>query len=469
MLMCDQLRRDALGVYGNGVVKTPNIDRLFEKGMIFSNMFAAHPVCSPNRGAIATGRWPKVNGLVFNGYVLPDSETTMMDVFHKNGYTTYGVGKMHFAPQWGFDWDEKGKGAINPHPAREELPFHGFDHCALTEDNRIGPYGDYLKEHGFDVWQDDHSFTYPQHRCKASPYPEEHHQTTWITDRSIDFLRQHDMAKPFFMWTSYVHPHHPFNPPKPYDTMYAPEDMPLPPYREGEHENRPECYMDCFLGRSYSHCQLESPKMKDIDWQRVIALYYGMISLIDKNVGRIVDYLKSIGEFENTIFVFTSDHGELLGDHHLLYKSFPFDSVTSVPFMVKTPEMVSGGKCGALARSLDIMPTLLELADMDFQPDMNGVSFAAHVNGTRSDDVFEDILIEQPSHHSIRSKKYRLSIFHKHATGGELYDLENDPHNFHNLWNDPESQKIKDELIGRLVGKIYSEVVNPEFKKVGMC
>lgn len=468
LIMCDQLRKNALGIYHNKKVQTPNIDALFEKGTLFSNMFAAHPVCAPNRGAIATGRWPKVNGLVFNAYVLPETETTMMDVFRENGYLTYGIGKMHFSPQWENDWDEKGKGAINPQPKPQEMPHYGFDFCAITEDQRVGPYAEYLKKHGYSEWEDDHSFTFPQNRCISSPYPEEHHQTTWITDRSIKFLKKHDKSKPFFMWTSFVDPHHPFNPPKPFDTLYHPDEMPLPLYKEGEHELRPRCYMNEFTGSNKNHCQLDSRKMKDSDWQKTIALYYGMISLIDKNIGKLVDYLKSIGEYKNTIFVFTSDHGELLGDHHLLYKSFPFDCVTSVPFLVKTPEMKQRHHCDILCQSLDIMPTILDLAGIEYQLPLNGKSLHKHVTRKTNEELNEEILIEQYVHHTIRSKKYRLSIFHNFAKG-ELYDLENDPENFHNLWSEPEYQDIKDGLISKLVKKMYKEVVDPRFKKHGKC
>lgn len=465
--MCDQLRLDALGIYGNDICKTPNIDSLFSRGIVFEEMFTTYPACAPNRCAIATGKWPKINGMVGNGYILPESETTMMDVFRRNGYTTYGVGKMHFAPQWEHDMDDTGKGANNPQP--DSLPWHGFDKCLITEDHRVGPYADYLAEQGLDTWDDVHSFSWgKQHTTQASPYPEEHHQTTWTTDRTIDFFDNHDRSNPFFMWVSYVDPHHPFNPPAPYDTMYKPEDMPVPVYREGEHDNRPFKFMEKLKGMMVNHEQVDLSTFTDHDWQKVVAYYYGMITLIDKNIGRIVSHLKETGQFDNTIFVFTTDHGEILGDHHLLFKSFPFDSVTRVPFMVRRPGDVEQRRQSTLCRSMDIMPTLLDLAGVPFDKKLNGKSLKPYINSDSEPELFDDILIEHSAHQTIRSKKYRLTVYHNDACG-ELYDLEKDPDNLFNVWDDPEYQQIKNELTGRLVAKLYNEIVNPEFEKAGLC
>ena len=466
-IMCDQLRLDALGLYGNDICKTPNIDALFKRGTVFDNMFATTPVCAPNRGAIATGKWPRINGLVCNGYILPETETTMMDVFRRNGYITYGVGKMHFGPQWELEMDDNGKGAIDPQPA--SLPWHGFDHCLITEDHRVGPYADYLSERGLSTWKDVHSFSYgKQHIVQTSPYPEKDHQTTWITDRTLDFIRQHNRSNPFFMWVSYVDPHHPFNPPAPYDTMYDPKDIPAPVYREGEHDNRPCMFMEKFKGMISNHEQCDLSAFSDQDWQKIIAYYYGMISLIDKNIGRIVSHLKATGQFDNTIFVFTTDHGEILGDHHLLFKNFPFDCVTRVPFMVRSPGDTTQRRESALCRSLDIMPTMIDLAGLPLEEKINGISLKPYLDSDSEPERFQDILIEHCVHQTIRSRKYRLTVYHNEACG-ELYDLEKDPQNLFNLWDDREYQQVKNELLGRLVGKLYFEINNPQFAKAGLC
>lgn len=467
-ITCDQLRKDSLGIYENEVIRTPNIDAMFRHGVRFTNMFTAFPVCAPNRGAIATGRWPKVNGLLDNGYMLPHEEQTMMDTFRSNGYVTYGVGKMHFTPQWQWDMDDRGKGAINPQPDPGELPHYGFDHCTITEDHRIGPYSDYLREHGYDPWEDPHSFSMgKQHRTEASPYPEEHHQTTWITDRALDYLCSHKREKPFFMWLSYVDPHHPFNPPKPYDTLYNPADMPLPVYREGEHDKRNESFQEIFRGEGgVRYARTNFSRFKDSDWQRIKAYYYGMVTLIDKNIGRVIDYLKETGDLDTTVVVFTADHGETLGDHHLLFKYFPFDCVTAVPFLVMTPEMKRAKIVDTLCRSLEIMPTVLDLSGLPKPRFINGVSLIDQING-RPKELFDNILIEKSDMKTVRSKKYRLTVYQDHDRG-ELYDLKKDPHNLENVWDENAYRDVKDHLISQLIARL-NEVTDPRFRQIAQC
>ncbi len=174
-----------------------------------------------------------------------------MDVLRKAGYGTYGAGKMHFGPQWNYPPDGSPlidpdyRLAVNPQPSSDRFPWYGFDNVAVTEDHRVGPYEEYLREHGLSLDGELHSASYPQSSTDVSPIPEEHHQTAWITNRAIDFLQDHrsdGQSKPFFLKVSYVHPHHPFNPPKPYDTMYEPEDVPLPEWREGEEDAWPDAY-----------------------------------------------------------------------------------------------------------------------------------------------------------------------------------------------------------------------------------
>ena len=163
ILMCDQLRKDALGCYGNPVVRTPHIDTLAGEGVRFERMFAAYPVCAPNRASLITGRYPSVHRLRTNGQRLPEGELTLMEVLHGAGYATYGTGKMHFGPQWHFPADggpiidPDPATAISPQPGDDEYPWYGFERVALTEDHRMGPYGEYLAEHGYNVWDELHS------------------------------------------------------------------------------------------------------------------------------------------------------------------------------------------------------------------------------------------------------------------------------------------------------------------------
>jgi len=464
----DQLRQDALHCYGNAVVQTPNIDALAARGVRFERMFAAYPVCAPNRASIVTGRYPSVHRLRANGMRMPAAELTLMQVLRTAGYRVYGSGKMHFGPQWCFPADGSPikdpdpSTAIDPQPAANDFPWYGFDHVWLTEDHRMGPYGRYLAEHGYNVWDELHSASYPQHATVRSAFPEEHHQTTWITDRAVDYLEQHPRDRPFFLWVSYVHPHHPFNPPAPYDAMYRPADMPLPVWDEDEVGRWPEAYRKKYGATSGGHEAVGMCDLGEDDWRRIKAYYYGMISQIDKNVGRLIDTLAALGQLDNTVIVFTADHGENLGDHRLLFKGTTYDCVTKVPFLLSWPATAWPGETrGLLASSIDIMPTLLDLIGVPRpQPSpMQGVSLLPAV-AHESYSVREAVLIENAGlRRSVRTPDALLT-WHGEHTQGELYDLGVDPDCLHNLWNQPQAAKRQCELVDLLI-RLMAENVDP--------
>ena len=474
MITCDQLRKDALGCYGNPIVQTPNIDRIAMHGVRCERTFTAYPVCAPNRASLATGRYPTIHGLRNNGIILPDEETSLMEVLRQRGYNTYGVGKMHFGPQWQFPpdgsplKDPKPEWAVNPQPQSWELPWYGFEQVQITEDHRVGPYADYLASQGYDVWSDPHSFTYPQHICVRSAYPKEHHQTAWIGDRSLDFLDQHPDDRPFFMWTSFVHPHHPFNPPAPYDTMYDPADMAPPRWREGEAELWPESYRAKHFRTTGSHEAIGMHQISDAEWQRVIAFYYGMISFIDLQVGRILDTLEARGILENTIVLFTSDHGEMLGDHHLVFKGTTFDEVTNVPLIISYPGKVPSGEIRmAMSNSIDIMPTLLDCAGLPVPASVQGLSLVP-VLQDKDLSIRDVVLIENAGvRRSVRTEDGLLT-WHGEGKRGELYNLRTDPYCQYNLWDDPSAAQLQQMLTHRLI-QLMTENTDPLPPRVGAC
>lgn len=465
-ITCDQLRADALGCYGNPVIRTPHTDALAGAGTRFEQMHVASPVCAPNRGSLATGRWPSVHGLRANGCMLPTTELTLMECLRQAGYATFGAGKMHFKPQWShapgdiealMRGADRGIGAVNPQPRPEEFPFYGFEHGAFTEDNREGPYADYLRGHGLDPWADPHSFTYPQHTTVRSAWPEAHHQTTWVADRSIEFLERCDAGRPFFLWTSFVHPHHPFNPPAPYDTMYAPGDMPPPLWDPEESKSWPERLREKYFARTGSHEAIGMCDLTDDDFRRVKAYYYGMISLIDKQVGRLMETLHRRDVLESTLVVFTSDHGELLGDHHLLFKGSHHDCVTRVPFVIRSPGGSAPQTCATLCQSTDVMPTLLELCDLRPPDSVQGKSLVPALRQPAFA-LHGDIYIESGDElRTLRTPTARLT-WHGAGIRGELYDLTRDPHEFRNLWDEPGAAPLRMEMLGRLLDRMVRNV-----------
>lgn len=469
MITCDQLRKDALGCYDNPVVKTPNIDCIAQEGIIFDQMYVANPACAPSRGAIATGRYPWVNGLMGNDGILPEDEMTIMEALRRFGYKTYGTGKMHLTPQFfdprnEFDKDEEMEHiAVNPQPEPWEFPHYGFDKGYFSEDNRVGPYAEYLKERGYDPFADPHSFTYGQHVTVRSAYPEEHHQTTWVGDQSLEFLHNHPEDKPFFMWTSFVHPHHPFNPPAPYDTMYDPDDMPLPLRSEAEIEGWPEKYKEKHTkkGKDKGHEAVGLNIFEDGDWKRIKAYYYGMISLIDKQVGKILDLLEKRDMLDNTIIIFTADHGELLGDHNLLFKGAFYDCVTNVPFLLRLPgKEYSGQKRKAFCQNIDILPTIMELTGKDIPEGVQGKSLLPLVKDEQAKN-YDHVFMARKM---VRTETARL-VWHGKGKRGELYDLTSDPDCFENLWNEPDAAELQREMMELLIEDLQN-TTDPKYDNV---
>lgn len=475
LITCDQLRMDTLGCYGDSSVRTPNIDALAFRGTRFTNAFVASPVCGPNRGAMATGRYPSVNGEWTNGVTLPATELTFMEVLRRDGYHTAGAGKMHFEPQWNYPSDRADGNTANPAPsdARNpqpcKFPWYGFETAMISEDHRVGPYADYLAEHGLDTWSDLHSFSYPQHDCKCSTIPKEHHQTNWIADRAIDMIKQRDPNRPMLLWTSFVDPHHPFNPPAPYDTMYKPDDMPLPKFHQGESAHWPEQYIRKFTLSERNHEAIGMNKLSNANWQKIRAYYYGMITCIDDAIGRMMQVIREeLGE--NTYVIFTSDHGEMLGDHHLLFKGCHFEQVTRIPLLVTYlgDEQSSEKVSDELVNSLDLMPSVLDMAHVTTPQTVQGQSYCQNqiIGNTpgRNQLLIED---PQPTCRTIWSKEARLT-WHGMDTISELYDLKQDPGCHQNLWDQPQAKTLQNQMFQQLL-TLMAFNYDPAHRKTCMC
>jgi arylsulfatase len=476
VITCDQLKKDALGCYGNSVIETPNIDIVAENGVRFEQMFVANPLCAPNRAAIATGRYPTVCGMLDNGCILPTEEETLMECLRNAGYGTYGIGKMHFKPQWTLKIPDEeyasrykgGVGAVNPQPYPWEFPFYGFEKGYFTEDNRVGPYEDYLKEKGQSAWDDPHSWNYGQHVTVTSAWSEENHQTTWVADRAIEFINTHDTLKPLFMWISFIHPHSPFNPPAPYDSMYSPDEMPPSKKCENEIEGWPELYKEDYFSKEGHHGGVSYSEFSDYDWKKIKAFYYGMISLIDKQVGKIIDSLAQRGILDKTIIVFTSDHGEMMGDHHMLLKGAHYDSATNVPFIISGYHKTKNGKTNnVLCQSIDIMPTLLELAEVTIPEGVQGKSMLGVLDGNCKK-LYDTVFIESSSMLRTVRTSYAQLTWHGPGKKGELYDLTSDPNCFCNLWDKPETAELQGEMIERLIECLICNT-DPKRKRRALC
>ncbi|MEM8875531.1 MAG: sulfatase-like hydrolase/transferase [Planctomycetota bacterium] len=340
LLMTDQQRADTVSALGNPIIRTPVLDRLTREGTSFTRCYTPSPVCVSARCALMTGLAPHVSGCVDN-MPMPTDVPTLPARLGMSGYQTHGIGKMHFNPDstaaWGFDSRD----------ISEEMPSSDDD------------YVDFLCENGFDHVTEPHGvrseFYYvPQ----PSQLPTALHHTHWVADRSIKYLRERDTSRPFFLMSSFIKPHPPFENPSPFDKLYRGPDMPGPLRRREEQQlwtywNRVQNrYKYADAGFDLRLAQLRQ------------SAYYAAISFIDQQIGRIID---SLGDaIDNTLILFTADHGELLGDYGCVGKRSMLDAAARIPMIARLPGVFKPGRrCEAATSLLDIMPTCLARAETD--------------------------------------------------------------------------------------------------------
>jgi arylsulfatase A-like enzyme len=428
LIMTDQHRKDAIGAYGNPAIKTPNLDALATGGVRFENCWVQHAACMPSRASIFTGRYPMAHRVRSNGVPLPEHETTMAHVFAQNGYRTGGAGKFHFIPHYPYR---------SPLPTMQTHsgPYYGFQEFHLGEDGRSGEHWEWIQRN------------HPEyHKVPDDKIPLELHNSHWSASHTIDFIRRcTKQNEPFFAFCSFVDPHHRYNPPAPYDTMYRKEDMPAPIGRAGEMDDKPPKLKAAQKRR-------EGVK-EDVAYNR--AQYYGEVTFIDASIGRILKTLDELKIRESTLIVFISDHGDMLGDHGLYFKGVTYPQSANVPLIFNWPGRLRSGKVVAgIVQQIDVMPTLLELVGLAAPAGVQGHSLAKLVTTDATDTGQEYAYIEHAgSDYTLRSLSHRFTVYPGHDYG-ELYDIEKDPHEFVNLWEDTRYADLKTELTQKLLARM---------------
>jgi arylsulfatase A-like enzyme len=506
LFITDQHRVDYLGCYGHPVLKTPHIDSIAARGTRFERFYVATPVCMPNRATLMTGRMPSVHGVRSNGSPLSLQSNTFVDALRAAGYATALVGKSHLQnfsdipavlqrpPARAGDQvlDANLAEARKPppsdgpydqeHPKRWQggrdfdmaLPFYGFEHvelCTAHGDHVGGHYYVWLKSKRPDADalrerknQLPHDYVCPQ--AFRTPIPEELYPTAYVADKSCEWLDRYaagDRSRPFFLMTSFPDPHHPFTPPGRYWSMYRPEDMILP--GSFDHGNRPLARPVAWaLGERESGRAVVSEQaafaVDEREAREAMALSCGMIAMIDDAVGRVLARLAAYGLADDTIVIFTTDHGDFLGDHRLLLKGpAHYDGITHVPLIWAEPEARRERKTDVLAGTLDIAPTILDRARVQPYNGIQGISLLPVIGGegmARDSMVIEDdqqrALLGYrvpPRLRTLITRRWRMTIAHADPWG-ELYDLENDPHEMDNLFEEASHRGVRAELMEKL-------------------
>ncbi len=438
LITADQMRGDCLGLNGNKDIHTPNLDDLGRRGVNFTNAFSTVPICVPARYSIMTGRVPNSFGIVVNGGHIPLGIPTLPGTLSKEGYYTGLIGKAHF---YGSTEECKKLGI-----KRWRYPY-GFHEMLLSEEGRQwkdggDDYQNYLKELGLDGFERGHGIGNNDVRTSPSPLPEEHYQTSWCMRESLEWIRKHvkeRRERPFFLWSSFIKPHSPYDPPEPWDKMYDPAQVPKPIGGPEDIEGLCPIYESRY--RTY-HWDTISPQAI----QRARAFYYGMISQIDDAVGKLLKELEILGIADNTIVIFVADHGDLMGDHGLFFKSNFFRESWHIPFIIYAPDQIEGiGNMAPFVGLQDLMPTICSLAGITEQPDCQGIDLsnpnavASKASfGTCEDEMGHRIL-------AVRTDKWQY-VFHEGGGYEELYDLQTDFHERKNIAGDSCTCHIRDEL-----------------------
>ena len=476
--MTDQHRADCLGFMGHPCIQTPNLDALAGESVVFDRAFCQSPVCMASRGAIFTGRYPGAIRIRGMG-ILPPSEITLPETLKRNGYNTGAFGKVHFTPEVYtrnhlkssapiLDWRRFGEAAclspIADDPCKVD---YGFDVHVGCDDSCQGLFHQWLAQRAPELvsqkptrYEDLPSPT----DLYASAYPSEHHQSTFIAESCIDWLRARQAGKPWFAFCSFVAPHHPFEAPAEQIARYAFDELPLPELRGGvDPEFIPPPIVDA-VG--------EMERCPEAVTRRIVAHYLASISLIDDNVGRIVALLRETGRLDNTIIVFAADHGEMLGNHGLLRKpSMHYDELLRVPLMVRIPGGVGAGRrVSGLVELIDVMPTCLGLLGMPGHPGIQGRDWSESLRqGTQigREDIHSDMADLDPmvcdrgggpygAACTLRTAEWKLTIYPTAGMQyGQLFDLVNDPDESHNLYGDAGCRSIREEMLWRLSARAF--------------
>jgi arylsulfatase A-like enzyme len=498
-IITDQQRADMLHCYGNPIIKTPNIDKLAEENIRFSNAFCTSPMCMPNRATILTGYYPNVHGVRSNGINLSKDTPTITQSLVNRGYYTISIGKTHYntwTPRYNpktksaedfQDWKfEKPKGNYLTHE-NFPIPYYGFEEVDLVIGHGnacSGHYLEWIEEKDPKIAEkirNEYSTTIPaQEIFYESWVPLELYNTIYIQNNTIAFLERYVNGnygeKPFFLHCSFPDPHQPVSPPGKYRDMYKPEDMILP---DNIH-NVKNLYKHPYLKQHLEHPPVRDSLLREETEETIrkfIALSYGSVSLIDHAVGQILATLEKLGLSNNTMVIFTSDHGDYMGDHGLILKGIsPFIGTLQVPLIWKIPSLTKPTVSDALISSVDLPKTILELLNIKERyrpPGMQGYDFSPVLNDQKLE-LRDCILITEDEEVGPRgplytrlvhlvTKDYKLTKYAELPGYGDLFDRKNDMTELNNLW-----EKDKDLRLD-LLDKIFHEysITRSRFPKRG--
>ena len=477
LITSDQQHTSTLGAV-NPRIQTPALDRLCREGTRYDRAYCPNPTCTPARASILTGLYPSQHGAWSLGTKLFEDVPTIGGVLSQAGYRTSLIGKAHFQPLA----SRPGMESIECMPTLRDLdfwrrfqgPWYGFDQVETARMHACeslvgGHYAVWLEEQGLDNWRDyfepwppDDGKARQIHASRTWELPEEFHYTHWTGERTIAQIEAAAReGKPFFCWSSFHDPHPPYLVPRPWDSLYRPADMQPGRLMDDEHTRNPPHFgltqqqnpdfstvfgTDQAVHGAFSHLCDEDRLRRDM------ACYYGMVSFMDREIGRILETLDKHGLAEDTLVVFSTDHGHFLGQHGLVAKAIHhYEDLLRIPFLVRWPGHTPAGQVSsALQNLVDLAPSFAAAAQLPVPHQMTGVDQTPTWSGgapVRRHSITENHHGTHYCHmRSYVEERYKITVY-RTMDDGELFDLQNDPEERRNLWRDPCAQQLKSDLL----------------------
>lgn len=469
MICTDQQRWDSLGCYGSGWAQTPVLDQLAKEGALFEQCYVQSPVCSPSRASLFTGKYLRNHGLWMNGASLPDEEILFTKVLADNGYDCGMIGKQHLSACEGgrteprhddgyrvFEWS---------HDPIHSSPDNAYLNWLRTKHPQI--YDDVIDKQS--------NTSEGGNNAKSSTpidtVPVEAHYSQWVADRAIAFVQDdhRETDQPFFLIANFFDPHHPFGAPEAFRSRIDAGQIPPPISRPGELDEKPSVQQD-YSRKSYGGFAPGYLDYSAEELQEIRAAYAAMVAMLDYQIGRILNALDEAGLRENTLVVFTSDHGEMLGDHQIMLKGpMMYDAITRVPLILRWPKNIPQGiRLNEPVQWIDLSATFLDVVSAQGEHKGQGESLLDLARGKETrwrnwavSEYRENAQNGNPavSTTMLRFDRYKLIIWlveqeDNNLIEGELYDLKTDPHELYNLYHDTKyastRESLKDELISLL-------------------
>lgn len=441
LLMDDQHRADCLGVAGNKAIRTPNLDRIGREGAVFRHAYSSVPSCIAARSGLLTGWSPWRHGMLGYSKAAERYDNEMPRMLREARYYTTGIGKMHWNPQ---------------------RNLHGFHQTILDESGRVespafvSDYRKWFREQAPGLDPDATGIGWNDYAAKPYAIPEHLHPTKWTGDNAVDFLKGYDRAEPFFLKVSFARPHSPYDPPARFFAMY--EDADLPKAAVGDWAERNACRgqklpKDTWRG-----------DLGEAQVRRSRQGYYGSISFVDEQVGRVMDALEKKEMLENTLVLFFSDHGDMTGDHHLWRKSYAYEASAGVPMLARWPANFESARRGQTldqpVELRDVLPTFLDAAGAKPDPArFDGRSLLDLVRGKADGwrefiDLEHDVCYSKDNHWNALTDGKTKYVYHAFDGRQQLFDLAHDPNERHDLSGDASHAKTLGLWRSRLIAHL---------------